>query len=208
MPISVSCLPCQPDGDRADRVHVDQADLLPAVPDVVGDDRAVGDRVGVGHREHRGVAAQSRCRRTGFDVLGVFAAGLAQVGVQVDEAGQQDLAAGVDDVGIVGIGEVGADLGDLAVVDQHVDAVALAVEPHPADQSSAHALIASRLRRPTSRWNSTAIRTCTPLETCCSTADCDESATEDAISMPRSIGPGCSTTALPASSACRFSDSP
>ncbi len=86
MPISVSCAPARPIGHRADRVHVDQPDLLAAVPDVVGDDRAVGDRVGVGHREHRGVAAQSRCRRTGFDVLGVLAAGLAQVGVQVDEA--------------------------------------------------------------------------------------------------------------------------
>ena len=34
-------------------------------------------------------------------VLGVLAAGLAQMGVQVDEAGQQDLAGGVDDVGVV-----------------------------------------------------------------------------------------------------------
>ena len=119
----------QTDGDRADRVHVDQADLLAAVPDVVGDHRAVGDRVGVGHREHRGVAAQSRCRRTGFDVLGVFAAGLAQVGVQVDEPGQQHLPGGVDHVGVVGNGEPRTDLDDLAVVDQHVDRIALAVEP-------------------------------------------------------------------------------
>ena len=58
--------------------------------------------VGVGHREHRGVAAQSRCGRTGFDVLGVFAARLAQVGVQVDESGQQHLTGGVDDVGVFG----------------------------------------------------------------------------------------------------------
>ena len=94
----------QAHGDRADRVDVDQPDLLAAVPDVVGDDWAVGDRVGVGHREHRGIATQSRCRRAGFDVLGVLAARLAQVGVQVDEAGQQDLAGGVDHVGIVGDG--------------------------------------------------------------------------------------------------------
>ena len=68
-------------GDGADRMHVDEADLLATVPDVVGDDGAVGDGIGVGHREHRGVAAQRRRRRTGFDVLGIFAAGLTQVGV-------------------------------------------------------------------------------------------------------------------------------
>ena len=86
----------QSHGDRADRVHVDQADLLAAVPHVVGDHRAVRHRRGVGHREDCGVAAQSCCGRTGFDVFGVFAARFAQVGVQVDEAGQQDLAGGVD----------------------------------------------------------------------------------------------------------------
>ena len=91
MPISASCLPSRPDGDGADRVHVDESDLLAAAPHVVGDDRAVGDRVGVGHREHRGVAAERGGGRTGFDVLGVLAAGFAQMGVQVDETGQQDL---------------------------------------------------------------------------------------------------------------------
>ena len=102
MPISVSCVPARPIVTAPTGMHVDEPDLLAAVPHVVGDDRAVGDRVGVGHREHRRVATQSRCGRAGFDVLGVLAARLAQVGVQVDEAGQQDLAGGVDDVGVVG----------------------------------------------------------------------------------------------------------
>ena len=97
-----------------------------------------------------------------------------------------------------GIGKRRADLGDLAVVDQHVDPVALAVAA--ARRGSARSCrTASRCSAPTSTWNSTAIRTCTPLETCCSTADCDESATDEEISMPRSIGPGCSTTAWPGS---------
>ena len=95
--------------------------------------------VGVGHREHRRVATQSCCSRAGFDVFGVFASGFAQMRVQVDEAGQQDLAGGVEDVGVFGDGQVGADVGDLAVVDQHVDRVTLAVEPHPPDQNCAHA---------------------------------------------------------------------
>ena len=88
----------QAHGDRPDRMHVDQADLLAAVPHVVGDHRAVCDRVGVGHRENCGETAQSRCGRAGFNVFGVFAARLAQMGVQVDEARQQDLAGGVDHV--------------------------------------------------------------------------------------------------------------
>ncbi len=57
------------------------------------------------------------------------------MGVQVDEAGQQDLAGGVIDVGIVGDGQVGPDVGDLTVVDQHVDRVTLAVRPYTPNQA-------------------------------------------------------------------------
>ena len=56
----------------------------------------VGDRVGVGHRVDRGVAAERRGPRAGLDRLGVLPARLAQVGVQVDQAGQGDQAVGVD----------------------------------------------------------------------------------------------------------------
>ncbi len=132
----------QTHGDRPDRVHVDQPDLLAAVPHVVGDHRAVRHRRGVGHREDCREAAQSRCGRTCFDVFSVFAPGFAQMRVQVDKAGQQDLAGGVVDVGIVGDRQVGPDVGDLAVVHQHVDRVALAVGPY-APNHGAHALIAS-----------------------------------------------------------------
>ena len=56
----------------------------------------VGDRVGVGHRVHGGEAAERGGRRAGRDGLGVLAARLAQVGVQVDEAGQQHQPVAVD----------------------------------------------------------------------------------------------------------------
>ncbi len=79
-------------GDRADRVHVDEADLVAAAAHVLADDVAVGDRIGVGHGEDGGEAAQRCGGRAGRDGLGLLAAGLAQVRVQVDEAGQQDLA--------------------------------------------------------------------------------------------------------------------
>ena len=157
-------------------MHVDQPDLLTPAPHVVGDHRRVGDGIGVGHREDRGEPAERSCRRAGFDVLGVFATRLAQVGVQVHEAGQQHLPAHVDDLGVTGHLQPSPDRGDLSVVDLDVDLVALAVEPNTSQQNR-HALIAPS-SAPTSRWNNTAIRTCTPLETCCSTADCGESATE------------------------------
>ena len=147
------------DGDRSDGMDVDEADLLTAMPHVVGDHRTVGDGTGVGHREDRGVSTECRCGRAGFDVLGVLPARLPQVGVQVDEARQQDLSAGVDHLGVVGRRQVGADVADLTVGDEHVDRVALAVAAHTADQYRLrHALIASR-SDPTNKWNSTAIRT-------------------------------------------------
>ena len=115
--------------------------------------------------------------------------------VQIDQARQQHLSAGIDDVGIFRNAQPRADIRNLTVVDQHVDAFPLAVGPHATDQHAHATTSFSPAPVPTSTWNSTSIRTCTPLETCCSTADCEESATDDAISMPRSIGPGCSTRA-------------
>ena len=84
------------DGDGADRVHVDQPDLLAEAVHVLDDDGGVGHRVRVGHREDRGVAAERGGGRAGGDGLGLLTAGLAQVGVQVDEAGQQHEAVGVE----------------------------------------------------------------------------------------------------------------
>ena len=90
----------QADRDRSDRVDVDQADLLPAPPHVVGDHHRVRHRVRVRHRENRRVAAECRGGGTGFDGLGVLAARFAQVRVQVDEARQQDLSRAVDHLGV------------------------------------------------------------------------------------------------------------
>ena len=89
-------LALQPDGDRADRVDVAVARLAAEPPDLLDDAGGVGDRVGVGHRVHRGEAAQRGRAGAGLDGLGVLAAGLAQVGVQVDQAGQRDQARRVD----------------------------------------------------------------------------------------------------------------
>ena len=90
----------QPDGDSTDRVDVDQADFLTATPNMVGDDHGVGDRCGVRHGEHRREATQSCSCRACFDRLGVFSARLAKMRVEVDEAGQQDVTDGIDNLDI------------------------------------------------------------------------------------------------------------
>jgi hypothetical protein len=73
----------------------------------------------------------------GLDGLGVLAARLAQVGVQVDQAGERDQPGGVDDLG-ARRREVLADRGDPAVLDQDVGGVA-AVGARPLDQVVRHA---------------------------------------------------------------------
>ena len=95
-PSSASRSTCEPDGDRADRPHVAVAGRLAEVPDLLDHTGRVGDRVGVGHRVDRGEATACGRARAGLDRLGVLAAGLAQVGVQVDQAGQGDQPVGVD----------------------------------------------------------------------------------------------------------------
>ena len=85
-------LAAQPDGHRPDRVDVAVAGLAAQPPDLLDDAGGVGDRLGVGHRVHGGEAAQRGRLGAGLDGLGVLAAGLAQVGVQVDQAGQRDQA--------------------------------------------------------------------------------------------------------------------
>ena len=110
----------QPDRDRADRLHVDQAGLAAQPPDLLDHAGGVGHRRGVRHRADRGVAAQRRRPRAGLDRLGVLPARLAQVGVQVDQAGQRDQSVGVDDLGALGGGADRADRGDHAVAQQQV----------------------------------------------------------------------------------------
>ena len=90
-------LALQADGDGADRLHVAVAGLPAEPPDLLDHAGGVGDREGVGHGVHGGEAADGGRAGAGQHGLGVLAAGLAQVGVQVDQAGQQDLAVGLDD---------------------------------------------------------------------------------------------------------------
>ena len=73
------------------------AGLAAQPPDLLDDAGRVGDRLGVGHRVHGREAAHRGRHGAGLDRLGVLAAGLAQVRVQVDEPGQQHHAGAVHD---------------------------------------------------------------------------------------------------------------
>ena len=101
-PSSASSSPAQSLGDGTDGLYVDQAGLATEVEDPQGGLGGVGHRRRVGHRQHRGEAAHRGGPRAGQDRLGVLAAGLAQVRVQVDEPGQRDEAVGVEHVGTGG----------------------------------------------------------------------------------------------------------
>jgi len=75
----------------------------------------------VGHCVDSGVAADCGRSRTGENGLGVLATGLAQVGVDVDEAGQGDQALSVDDARVThGVTGVGTDRDDGATGQRNV----------------------------------------------------------------------------------------
>ena len=122
-------------GDRADRPDVAVARLAAQAPDLLDDAGRVGDRLGVGHRVHGGEAAQGGGLRAGLDGLGVLPAGLAEVGVQVDEPGQRDETARVDDLDP--LRRLGGRRGDPAVLEEQV--LGLATEDaHALDQVVSH----------------------------------------------------------------------
>ncbi len=110
------------DRDRADGLDVGVPGGAAERGDLLDDPGGVGDGVGVGHGAHGRVAALGGGAGAGADGLGVLAAGLAQVGVEVDQAGQEHQAVGVDDLGSGGAG--GADLGDAALADEDVRSAA------------------------------------------------------------------------------------
>src|SRR6185436_17420350 len=104
-----------------DGPHAAQADLARAPDDQIRDRAAVVGRLRVGHAAHGSEAARDRGARARADVFLVLLAWLAQVHVQVDEAGRDDLAGGVEGArGRVGRAQAGPDLGDLAVDDEDI----------------------------------------------------------------------------------------
>ena len=144
-------LAAEADGDGANRADVDVAGLLAQPPDLLDHARGVGHRLGVGHRVHGGVAAEGGGAGAGLHRLGVLPARLAQVRVQVDQAGQRDQAARVEH-GRAGRGQAAADGRDHAVPDVDVGRLAadnrgaldepLVAHDHASIRAAAAALLA------------------------------------------------------------------
>jgi hypothetical protein len=97
----------QADRDGANRLHVAAARLAAEPPDLLDHAGGVRDRIGVGHRVHRGEAAERGSRGPRGHGLGILPARFAQVRVQVDKAGQQDQPVGVQPLR-TWLGNVGA----------------------------------------------------------------------------------------------------
>src|SRR5262249_52429794 len=130
-------------------------------------------------------AAGRRSARAGGDRLGVFEARLAQVAMQVDEAGRHDKPRRVDDRLFTSRGA----LDEASILDEDVRDIAWLVAtvgriPDPSACDADHA------GNPLSRY-SNAMRTATPLVTCVSMTDWAPRATRGSISTPSFIGPGC-----------------
>ena len=93
--IGASSLP-----SRADRYGPGRADVaagaLGQVEDLADDRGRVRRGLGIGHRHDRRVTAERGGTSAGLDRLGFFGPGLAQMGVQVDQAGRDDAAARVE----------------------------------------------------------------------------------------------------------------
>ena len=75
--------------------------------------RVRGQRVGVGHLEHRRDAAHDRRAAAGLEIFLVLVSGLAEMNLAVDDAGQHVQARHVDGFAGVGLGEI-AEFGDPA----------------------------------------------------------------------------------------------
>ena len=115
-------LPLEPFRHRADRIDAGEAVTLRLAADVLRD-RAVIVRTGtVFAMQQTAVKPPAAAAIVpGAHRLLVLLPRLAQVDVDVDEAGRDDEAGGVDDLGVLGHGETLLQPRHLAVLDQHVD---------------------------------------------------------------------------------------
>ena len=108
-------------GNGTDGANLDPVGLLTQAQHLIDDGRRVLRGRRVGHRVHGRVAANRSRARAGKDGLGVLPARLAQVSVNVDEAGQGDEAFCVDDARVVhGVASVGTDRDDGATGQRNV----------------------------------------------------------------------------------------
>lgn len=106
-------------GNGADGQDADNGAGGRLAQDVFDDGARVHGGFGVGHGADGGEAAAGGGAGAGGDVLLVLEAGVAEMGVEVDKAGGDDEAAGIDLARTAG-GERVADGGDSAILDEDV----------------------------------------------------------------------------------------
>ena len=88
--ISVSCSPPRPARDRGEEPDRDAGLAARGLAQRAEQRRRVEHRIGVGHRDHAGVAARRRGARAGLEILLVLLAGGPQVDVGVEEGRHRD----------------------------------------------------------------------------------------------------------------------
>ncbi len=108
------------DRGRADRPDAHAGCRGGAFDDAARDGGVVVHRLRIGHAADGRESAARRGARAGLDGFGHFLAGLAQMAVEVDEAGRDDQAFGVENFR-VGRGKVRADFRDLFAIEQDVE---------------------------------------------------------------------------------------
>src|SRR5262249_21132935 len=155
------------------------------------------------HRAHGGEAAGGRGARARRHGLLVLLARLAQMHVQVDEAGADDFAGGVEHPRTLRDREALADALDAIALQQHVlhcvhrgrgvdHAAVLDEQAHACSPVGRGELTPpSRSPRAPASNSKTPIRTATPLATWSRMTEYGPSATSGESSTPRFTGPGC-----------------
>jgi hypothetical protein len=93
--------------------------------------RVVERRIGVRHTDDRRTSTQCGSARAALDILGVFTSRLAEVHVEIDEAGRDDAPFGVEDRGARSRFERGRDLDDDTVRDADVGATLAGLVEQP-----------------------------------------------------------------------------
>ena len=118
-------LAAEPHGDGTDGVEACSAEGARFVNEHLGHRARVVHGLGVGHRADVDESARRRSLERAANVLFVFLAGLAHVGVQVDEPWQKPKPGAVDDRDVLGVDEVAPgvspDAGDRSGLHEHVD---------------------------------------------------------------------------------------
>lgn len=186
--------------ERAEREQARALHLLGAELEHLDQAGLVEHGVGVGRADQAGDAAGHRRGHLAFEHAFVLVAGFAQPRGQVDQAGHDEAALGIERAVGAEVGRCAADGEHLAVGDGHVGLAVDArrrIDDAPIGDQDFHASFPATMLI-------TAMRTAMPNVTCGRITLCRPSTTAESISTPRLIGPGCITIASGLAS-CSFS---